>query len=74
VKSEAEEALDDCISKVKQACIAKQTMHLNQLFTDSPGQSAIVAYFAVCPDEIAKELHSFIDSTMKEFWHRHGIH
>jgi hypothetical protein len=73
MKGKAEEALLNAIEKVQEACITRQSMHRNQLFTGDPGCHGGVAYFAVCPDSVAKELHSFIDSRMEEFWREHGF-
>jgi hypothetical protein len=69
-----EKTLNEAISKVKSACIAKRIYHLSHKFADDPkGYFALVTTFVVCPDELARGLHAKLDQAVGEYMKENGV-
>lgn len=68
-----EEVLVDDVRRVQAACISNQILHLSRCFTGSPGQSAVVTTSVTCPDDIAREMHTRLDATVRAFFTEEDI-
>jgi hypothetical protein len=68
-----EKVLADDIRRVQTACISNHVLHLSRCFTGAVGQSAVVTTFVTCPDDIAKEMHTRLDATVRAFFAEHNF-
>jgi len=64
----------EAIREVQIASLGKQMFYKSMGFAGDPGgQYAVVAAFAVCPDNLAKQLRRKLDSAIDEFVAENGI-
>lgn len=73
MKVNTEDTLVEAIQRVQTACASNQVMHLSHCFTGDPDHLAVVACYTVCPDDIAKDLHTELDATVAKFLAKHNI-
>jgi hypothetical protein len=64
---ETERVMTDAIELIQDACITKRVMMMSNCFVGGPHCFGAVVCYAVCPDDIARELRTMLDATVQEF-------